>query len=97
MYTSWKSNTKDVEPVSKEGFISLQCARFRLYDMDGDLTRRRQRRNQGLIKGAVSFREYLSTPRRMKVRLSMLVETATVGKDTPKVVKVGQSTVSIRW
>ena len=84
-------NTKDVEPVSKEGFYLDTVCKISIYDMDGDLDKEKAAINKAYKR----CRELENT-------LSNTIETSevsqinsaggkwvTVGKDTLKVVKAG--------
>ena len=86
-------NTKDVEPVSKEGFYLDTVCKISIYDMDGDLDK--EKAEAAINKAYIRCRELENT-------LSNTIETSevsqinsaggkwvTVGKDTLKVVKAG--------
>lgn len=86
-------NTKDVEPVSKEGFYLDTACKISIYDMDGDLDK--EKAEAAIDKAYKRCRELENT-------LSNTIESSevsqinnaggkwvTVGKDTFKVVKAG--------
>ena len=86
-------NTKDVEPVSKEGFYLDTVCKISIYDMDGDLDK--EKAEAAIDKAYKRCRELENT-------LSNTIESSevsqinsaggkwvTVGKDTLKVVKAG--------
>ncbi|WLD76107.1 FAD:protein FMN transferase [Mogibacterium neglectum] len=86
-------NTKDVEPVSKEGFYLDTACKISIYDMDGDLDK--EKAEAAIDKAYKRCRELENT-------LSNTIESSevsqinnaggkwvTVGKDTLKVVKAG--------
>lgn len=86
-------NTKDVEPVSKEGFYLDTVCKISIYDMDGDLDK--EKAEAAINKAYIRCRELENT-------LSNTIESSevsqinsaggkwvTVGKDTLKVVKAG--------
>ena len=86
-------NTKDVEPVSKEGFYLDTVCKISIYDMDGDLDK--EKAEAAINKAYKRCRELDNT-------LSNTIDSSvvsdinsaggkwvTVGKDTLKVVKAG--------
>lgn len=86
-------NTKDVEPVSKEGFYLDTVCKISIYDMDGDLDKE---------KAEAAINKAYKRCRELENTLSNTIETSevsqinnaggnwvTVGKDTLKVVKAG--------
>ena len=86
-------NTKDVEPVSKEGYYLDTVCKISIYDMDGDLDK--EKAEAAIDKAYKRCRELENT-------LSNTIESSevsqinsaggkwvTVGKDTLKVVKAG--------
>ena len=86
-------NTKDVEPVSKEGFYLDTVCKISIYDMDGDLDKE---------KAEVAINKAYKRCRELENTLSNTIESSevsqinsaggkwvTVGKDTLKVVKAG--------
>lgn len=86
-------NTKDVEPVSKEGFYLDTVCKISIYDMDGDLDKE---------KAEAAINKAYKRCRELENTLSNTIESSevsqinsaggkwvTVGKDTLKVVKAG--------
>ena len=86
-------NTKDVEPVSKEGFYLDTACKISIYDMDGDLDKE---------KAEAAIDKAYKRCRKLENTLSNTIESSevsqinnaggkwvTVGKDTLKVVKAG--------
>lgn len=87
------NNTKDVEPVSKEGFYLDTVCKISIYDMDGDLDKE---------KAEAVINKAYKRCRELENTLSNTIESSevsqinsaggkwvTVGKDTLKVVKAG--------
>ena len=87
------NNTKDVEPVSKEGFYLDTVCKISIYDMDGDLDKE---------KAEAAINKAYKRCRELENTLSNTIESSevsqinsaggkwvTVGKDTLKVVKAG--------
>lgn len=87
------NNTKDVEPVSKEGFYLDTVCKISIYDMDGDLDNE---------KAEAAINKAYKRCRELENTLSNTIESSevsqinsaggkwvTVGKDTLKVVKAG--------
>lgn len=87
------NNTKDVEPVSKEGFYLDTVCKISIYDMDGDLDKE---------KAEAAINKAYKRCRKLENTLSNTIESSevsqinsaggkwvTVGKDTLKVVKAG--------
>ena len=86
-------NTKDVEPVSKEGFYLDTVCKISIYDMDGNLDKE---------KAEAAINKAYKRCRELENTLSNTIESSevsqinsaggkwvTVGKDTLKVVKAG--------
>lgn len=87
------NNTKDVEPVSKEGFYLDTVCKISIYDMNGDLDKE---------KAEAAINKAYKRCRELENTLSNTIESSevsqinsaggkwvTVGKDTLKVVKAG--------
>ena len=79
-------NTKDVEPVSKEGFYLDTVCKISIYDMDGDLDK--EKAEAAINKAYKRCRNTIETSEVSQIN-NAGGNWVTVGKDTLKVVKAG--------